>query len=83
MAINYASKYSSLVDERFKMGALTAGLLNNNYDWIGVETVVVYGIPTASLTDYTLTGSSGMTERCSAAAATGPASILWISIILR
>ena len=58
MAINYASKYSSLVDERFKMGALKAGLLNNNYDWIGVETVVVYGIPTASLTDYTLTGAS-------------------------
>ena len=58
MAINYASKYSSLVDERFKTGALTAGILNNNYDWLGVETVVVYGIPTSELNDYTLTGAS-------------------------
>ena len=62
MAINYASKYSSLVDERFKMGALTSGILNNNYDWIGVETVVVYGIPTSELNDYKI-GRASCRER--------------------
>ena len=28
MAINYAEKYSQIVDERFKVGALTSALLN-------------------------------------------------------
>lgn len=58
MAINYAVKYSPQVDERFKLGALTAGIVNQNYDWLGVSTVVVYSIPTATLGDYTLTGTN-------------------------
>jgi len=57
MAINYAAKYSPLVDERFTMGALTSGMVNNNYDWLGVETVKVYSIPTAGMNNYKLTGS--------------------------
>ena len=28
MAINYAEKYSQIVDERFKLGALTSALVN-------------------------------------------------------
>lgn len=55
---NYAEKYSPIVDERFKLGALTGGMVNNEYDWIGVETVNVYSIPTAPMNNYTLTGSS-------------------------
>lgn len=58
MAINYAEKYSALVDERFKLGPLTSGMVNNDYNWIGVETVNVFSIPTASMNNYTLTGSS-------------------------
>lgn len=58
MAVNYASKYASAVDERFALGSLTSGIVNNNYDWLGVETVNVYSIPTAAMNDYTLTGSS-------------------------
>ena len=58
MAINYAEKYSPVVDERFTIGALTNGFVNGDYDWIGVETVNVYSIPTASMNNYTLTGSS-------------------------
>jgi N4-gp56 family major capsid protein len=57
MAINYAEKYSPLVDERFTMGALTSGMVNNNYEWLGVETVKVYSIPTAGMNNYKLTGS--------------------------
>lgn len=58
MAMNYAEKYSEQVDERFKMGALTTGLVNQNYDWLGVETVKVFSIPTVGLNDYSLTGTS-------------------------
>ena len=58
MAVNYAEKYSPIVDERFKLGSLTGGMTNNEYDWIGVETVNVYSIPTAAMNNYTLTGSN-------------------------
>lgn len=58
MAMNYAEKYSAQVDERFKLGALTTGLVNQNYDWLGVETVKVFSIPTVGLNDYSLIGTS-------------------------
>lgn len=56
MAINYAQKYSPLVDERFSLGALTNSVVNQSYDWIDVDTVKVYSIPTVEMNDYTLTG---------------------------
>lgn len=56
--INYAEKYSPVVDERFTIGPLTSGMVNGEYDWIGVETVNVYSIPTAQMNNYSLTGSS-------------------------
>ena len=49
MAINYAEKYSPLVDERFTVGPLTSGMVNDQYEWIGVETVNVFSSPTASM----------------------------------
>lgn len=58
MSIDYARKYSSAVDERFTLGALSGGVINNNYDWIGVETVMVSSIPTVAMSDYSLTGTS-------------------------
>lgn len=58
MAMNYASKYATQVDEKFALGSLTAGIINHNYDWLGVETVNVFSIPTAAMHDYTLTGSN-------------------------
>lgn len=58
MAINYAEKYSTKIDERFKLGAKTAPAVNNDYDFVGVETVKVYSIPTAAMNNYTRTGSS-------------------------
>lgn len=56
--INYALKFSPVVDERFKIGPLTSGMVSNEYDWLGVSTVKVYSIPTSSMNDYSLTGSS-------------------------
>ena len=58
MAINYAEKYSPVVDERFKLGTLSAPAVNQNFDWLGVSTVAVYSIPTSAMNDYTSTGTS-------------------------
>jgi hypothetical protein len=58
MAIEYASKYSSKVDERFTLGSLTNGIVNSEYDWLGVSTVKVYSIPTVGMNDYSLSGTS-------------------------
>lgn len=58
LGLNYAEKYSQLVDERFTQGPLTAGMVNNSYDWLGVATVAVYSIPTAAMNNYSLTGMS-------------------------
>ena len=49
MAVNYASKYSQNVDERFSTGSLTNGIVNGEFDWIGVSTVNVYSIPTSAI----------------------------------
>lgn len=56
--VNYASKYAQTVDERFKLGSLTSGIVNNNYDWLGVETVTVYSVPTVTMGNYTTSGSN-------------------------
>lgn len=58
MAIEYASKYSPKVDEKFSQAAFTNGMVNSNYEWEGVSTVKVYGVGTAALGDYSLTGTS-------------------------
>lgn len=58
MAINYAAKYSSVVDERFSLATVTNIAFNTNYDWIGVKTVNVYSLPTAPLNDYTRSGAN-------------------------
>ena len=58
MAINLASKYSSKVDERFKLSSLTQSAVNQDYDWVGVKTVNVYSIDIVALGNYTRTGSN-------------------------
>lgn len=58
MAQNYASKYASKVDEAFTLGSLTDAAVNQEFDWEGVSTVVVYGGETAKLNDYNMSGSN-------------------------
>jgi N4-gp56 family major capsid protein len=57
MAVNLAAKYSSKVDERFKLKSVTEAVVNNNYDWEGVKTISVYDIPTVAMGNYTRTGT--------------------------
>lgn len=58
MAIEYATKYSGKVDERFTKASVTNNAVNNEYEFTGVDTVKVYSIPTVELNDYSLTGLS-------------------------
>ena len=58
MAVNYASKYAGVVDERFRLGSLTSAIINNNFDWLGVKTVKVFSRDLATLNDYATTGSN-------------------------
>lgn len=58
MAVNYAEKYSEKVDERFTLGAVSESAVNKEYDFIGVETVKVYSIPTVAMNNYKTTGTN-------------------------
>lgn len=58
MTVNYAEKYSTQIDERFKKVSITGPAINNDYDFVGVKTVKVYSIPVAGMNDYTRTGDN-------------------------
>jgi N4-gp56 family major capsid protein len=58
MAVNLASKYSSKVDERFKLKSLTDAATNQDYDWQGVNAVTIYGVSTSAMNDYSMTGTA-------------------------
>lgn len=58
MSVTYASKYSPIVDERFKEAAITNGAVNSDYDWNGVRSVIVYEVDTSPMNDYTASGSN-------------------------
>lgn len=58
MAQNTASKYSSKVDERFKLKELTGTGLNTDYEWTDVDEIKIYSINTVPLNDYQKSGTS-------------------------
>ena len=58
MSLNYAAKYASKVDERFIKGSLTNGVINQNFDWIGVQTVKVFSRDLVTLGDYSIQGAN-------------------------
>lgn len=58
MAVNFAEKYASKVDERFAQASLTDAIVNKDYDFVGVNAVNVYSIPTVALGDYTMSGDN-------------------------
>lgn len=58
MAVNYADKYASEIDERFKIGSLTDLAINQNYDFDGVNTVNIYSSDTVPLNDYDLAANN-------------------------
>ncbi len=58
MAVNYAEKYSQKIDEKFVQQSMTAGLVNAEYDFVGVETVKVYSNGVSDINDYKKTGGA-------------------------
>ena len=58
MAQNLAAKYSDKVDERYKLKSLTDAGVNQDYDWAGVNTVNIYNVATASMGNYSRSGTS-------------------------
>lgn len=55
---NLATKYSPNVDERFTRESQISLALNNDYDFKGDKTVVVYSIPVVPMNDYTRSGAN-------------------------
>lgn len=58
MAINYASKHAAQIDELFSAGSITEAIVNKDYDFTGVKTVVVHSVPTVPMNDYVREGVS-------------------------
>lgn len=58
MAVNYAEKYASNVDERFTEAARTGAAVNTDYDWDGTSAIKVYSVDTSPLNDYQTTGTN-------------------------
>ena len=56
--INLATKYSTVVDERFTRESQAMLALNNDYEFKGDQTVKVYSIPVVPMVDYTRSGLS-------------------------
>lgn len=56
--VDYASKYSDKVDERFNLASMTQAAFNQDYSFEGVATVNVYSMTTAPMNDYTMTGAN-------------------------
>ena len=54
----FAQKYSPVVDEKFRKGSKTDALVNQNYDFIGVQTVKVYSRASVTLNDYNSTSGT-------------------------
>lgn len=56
--VNFASKVSTQVDERFAHESYAQHVLGNKYEFKGVKTVKVYSFPTVAMSDYQRTGSN-------------------------
>lgn len=52
MAINYTTKYSDKIAERFHLGSLTNSAAGNDYSFVGAKTIKVYSVDTVPLADF-------------------------------
>ena len=56
--INFASKVSTQVDERFAHESYAHHVLGSKYEFKGVKTIKVYSFPTVEMNDYQRTGAN-------------------------
>ena len=57
MAINYATKYSPKVAERFKKGSITNATAGHDYNFAGAKTVVVSSVDVVPMNDFDRNGA--------------------------
>ena len=57
MSINYATKYSPKVAERFKKGSITNAAAGNDYKFAGAKTVVVSSVDVVPMNDFDRNGA--------------------------
>jgi len=57
MAVNLAKKYQKAIDQVYTLGSLTKSGFAGKFDFIGVQTAVIYTLTSQALGDYTRTGS--------------------------
>lgn len=55
---NFASVFSTKIDERFTRESQAMMALNNDYQFKGVKTVEVYSVPVVPMNDYTRSGEN-------------------------
>lgn len=58
MAVNYAEKFASTIDEKFQAGSYTQPATNEDFDFDGVATINVYSTDTVPLNDYNMEATS-------------------------
>lgn len=58
MAITLVTKYSGIVDEKFKWGAKSSIAVNDDFSFLNANAITVQSISTASLNDYDRDGAS-------------------------
>lgn len=57
MAINYATKYSPKVAERFKKGSITNAAAGHDYNFVGAKTIVVSSVDVVPMNDFDRNGA--------------------------
>lgn len=58
MAVNFTTKYSEKIAERFQLGSLTDSACGHDYSFVGAKTVKVYSVDTVALNDFDRTAGS-------------------------
>ena len=58
MAVNFTTKYSEKIAERFHRGSLTDSACGHDYSFVGAKTVKVYSVDTVALNDFDRTAGS-------------------------
>jgi N4-gp56 family major capsid protein len=58
MAVNYATQYASEALDAFRIASVTEDVFSAKYSWKGSKTVSVFSNATATMNDYTRTGSA-------------------------
>ena len=59
MAVNLTTKYSKLIDERFRGQSVTEAYAGSKYDFDGAQSIKIYTVDKVTLNDYSRTAEGG------------------------